>query len=213
MPEANQNASLTINNGNIYGSYYAVVGNGSARENDTVNITVNGGLLHSNATAIYQPHDGTLVINGGELIGADTAIEIRAGKLEINDGVFTAENTTASSLPNGNGTTSTGSAIAIAQHTTKLPITVEISGGEFNGYSAIYESNPQNNEEEYIKKISIKVSGGVFNAINGGDIPVFSEDIKNFITGGTFNNAIDEEYIKEGYTAVKSGSNWVVTEN
>ena len=203
-------AELIVNGGNILSQSFAIAGNGTCVTEDLISITINDGFFESKGAAIYHPHNGDLTINGGEFIGDNTAIEIRAGNLKIQGGSFTAIKTPSDSTQNGNGTTSTGSAIAIAQHTTKLPITVTITDGEFNGYSAIYESNPQKNTEEDLAKISIDIEGGTFNATNGGTAIIYSEDKTDFISGGTFNTEPKSDYIADGYHVVESGSNWTV---
>ena len=78
---------------------------------------------------------------------------------------------------------------------------MSISGGTFEGYSAFYESNPQNNDEESIAKVNLEITGGVFNAVNGGSVAVFSQDCKGFISGGSFNVAPDASYYAKGYSA------------
>ena len=210
-PEDGHKASLTINNGTFIGSYYGVVGSGNCIEEDCTNIIINGGSFTGNdGSAIYHPQNGSLIINGGEFVGSDTAIEIRSGNLSITGGEFTAIKTPANSNPNGSGTTSIGSAIAIAQHTTRLPISVNISGGTFNGYSAIYESNPQNNPQESIELISLAITDGIFNATNGGIQVIESKDFNKFISGGTFNIKPDDKYIAEGYASEKTENGWII---
>lgn len=203
-------AELIVNGGNILSQSFAIAGNGTCVTEDLISITINDGFFESKGAAIYHPHNGTMTINGGTFVGENTAIEIRSGNLLVNNGSFTANASPTNVGENGNGTTSTGSAIAIAQHTTKLPITVIITDGDFNGYSAIYESNPQKNTEEYLKKISIDIEGGTFNATNGGTAVIYSEDKIDFISGGTFNTKPDESYIAAAYKVVQSGSSWTV---
>ena len=87
---------------------------------------------------------------------------------------------------------------------------MNISGGTFNGFSAFYQSNPQNNTAEDIAKVSIKITDGTFNATNKGTQVIFSNDFEDFITGGTFSIQPDEGYIADGFTATPSGNAWVV---
>ena len=65
---------------------------------------------------------------------------------------------------NGNGSTTKGVAIAVAQHTTNRDIKVNITGGSFTGYHAMAVQNPQNNSVENFKKIKVEVTGGNFTA-------------------------------------------------
>ena len=142
---------------------------------DGANIKVKGHGLYLAGFANTE-----FTINDSVISGA-TGIEIRAGKLNIanssisGSGVLKCE-------PNKNGTTTDGAGIAIAQHTTKLPIDVTISDGEISGTYAIYESNPQNNDADSIAQIKLAVTGGKFKGA------LYSKDIKSFITGGLFSD-------------------------
>lgn len=153
-------------------------------------------------------------ITGGIITGS-TGIEIRAGELNVSGNpVITGTGVPTSVSANGNGSTSDGCGIAIAQHTTKLPITVNILGGTIKGYSALYESNPQNNEFEDLAKVKISVSDGDLEAIKGGTVVVYSEDKKEFITGGTFSSDIAPYIDKEkvGIQVIVEGAENATTE-
>lgn len=149
-------------------------------------------------------------ISDSDLEGNESAIEIRAGRLNINSGSFVAINTPTSSEGNGSGSTTSGAAIAVAQHTTKLPIDVTISNGTFEGYSAFYESNPQHNSDTDIANVSLSITGGTFNAINGGTCAVYSQDKTEFISGGTFTSD-PSSYVASGYEAIESEGQWIVS--
>ena len=188
-------ATLVVESGILEGYYYAVVGNGT-RHNTS--ITINGGTLSAikdDGTGIYHPQDGTLVVNGGTITGG-TGIEIRSGSLTVNGGVIEGTAIPVSVTPNGNGTTTTGAGIAIAQHTTLKDINVKVKDGTIKGYSALYESNPQNNSD-ITNQVKIAITGGNFEAINGGEAVVYSEDITDFVVRGTFNKELDAEYISD----------------
>ena len=109
--------------------------------------------------------DATLnIYNGAKVTSAlGTGIEVRGGNLNVYGG--TIEGKGAFSItPNGNGTTTTGCGIAVCQHTTKLPINVNISGGTITGsVYGLYEANPQQNDP--YGPVVIKVTGGT---ITGG---------------------------------------------
>lgn len=142
-------AKLTVNGGTLEGYYYGITGNGTRHGTE---ITINDGVIKGTCTGdnlgIYHPQDGTLTINGGTIEGYSSAIEVRSGTLNVTGGTFTATCPTYSCNPNGSGTTTTGAAIAIAQHTTNKPIDVNISGGTFNVTGnglKLSVANPQNN--------------------------------------------------------------------
>lgn len=190
----NKPATLVINGGNIEGYYYAVTGNGNADRINT-NITINGGKLTAidkeDGLGIYHPQEGNLIVNGGEIIGA-TGIEMRAGNLSVTGGTIRGTYKPIEVNANGNGSTTNGAGIAIAQHTTKKAIDVKVSGGTIEGYTALYESNPEANDLTSIEKISIKITGGTFNAINEGKNAVYSENLTKFITSGEFNSDVTD---------------------
>lgn len=147
------------------------------------NIEINDGKV-SAAVGIYQAGRGTLTVNGGEIVGVESGIELRAGTLNINSGTISATADFATQ-PNGSGTTVNGVAVAISQHSTKLPITVKISGGELKYLGtdpdgkAFYETDIQN-EPGTAPVPTISISGGAFAG------SVVSERVDNYISDGKF---------------------------
>ena len=178
----------------------AIMGNGT-KHNTVINI--NGGeLTGTDGYAIYHPQSGELNITGGRLTGGETGIEIRAGKLNLSgDAVITAKGIPTTTTPNGSGTTTVGAGIAVTQHTTKLPLEVNISGGTISGYTALYQSNPENNDEEAQAKVKLNVTGGTFMTANGGTLAVYSENKTGFISGGRFSSD-PSAYVVDGKIAV-----------
>lgn len=181
---------------------FAISGNGS--NSNGTNITINGGeIVSKSAQAIYHPQYGTLTIKGGKITG-DTGIEMRSGILNVSDSaIITGTGTPFSVGPNGNGSTTAGVGIAVAQHTTKLPIKVNISGGTISGYTGFYESNPQNNTPDDLARIELSISGGQFSSINGGVNSIYSEDCSKFISSGYFTSD-PSDYVATGYYAGES---------
>ena len=142
---------------------------------------------------IYAAGYAKWTIDGANIEGTDCAIEIRAGELTIKDGSFKSTATEFSCGPNGNGSTTTGAAIAIAQHTTKRDITVNISGGTFEGLRALNEGNPQNNNDP-APQVNLSVTGGTFKGM------IQSVDSIVFITGGSFSDLSGLAYVASGVT-------------
>ena len=172
----------------------AIQTNGSYTKNSTINL-YGGAIVTSESCAIYHPGTGTLNVKKATVTGGDgfTGIEMRAGTLNVYEGAeITGGEDEPSSTPNGNGTTTKNAAIAVAQHDTKKEININIYGGTFTGGAAIYESNPQKNEEEAIKLVKMNVSGGEFIG------EVSSQDVTGFITGGKFSSDV-KEYITDQY--------------
>ena len=209
MPNA-EKASLVVKTGQILSQSFAIGGNGSKATAIETSITIEDGYFKSVGAAMYLPQNGVTTINGGTFVGGETAVEIRSGKLTIEGGSFTATSKPAGAESNNNGTTTTGAAIGIAQHTTNIPIEVTINGGEFNGCSAVYQSDPNSMGAD---DVTISISGGIFNATNDGTEAVYSNDKTAFITGGTFSTALNESYIASGYHAEEGDSTWTVVKD
>lgn len=192
--EAHVYGSLTSN-----GVYATIQGNGGVSEeidNGGTAVTIYPGakVISTSAMALYIPQRGTVTISGGEITGADVAVEVRSGTLNISGGTFKATAETYSCNPNGNGSTTSGAAIAIAQHNTKQDISVTISGGIFTGVKALSEANPQHNDPA--PQVNLEVTGGTFN----GDITI--TDANNVsITNGSFTDIANAvKYAADGAT-------------
>ena len=175
--------------GTVKSTYgFTVTGNAKATQGNIPEITVteSGKIVSTDGSAIYAAGYGIYTI-AGTLSGTEFGIEIRAGKLNVEDTAkISATGNFSDPVPNGNGSTVTGAAIAVSQHTTNLPIDVNIKGGEIsetgtNGH-ALYEIDTVRNEEagNVAKDVSITVSGGSFNG------NVYSTNNKLSITGGAF---------------------------
>ncbi len=185
-----------------------IQGNGSAPYFDNTCRIIGGHLKATSSLGesmcVYWPQVGDLVIEGGLLEG-DGGVEIRAGTLTITGGRIVANAPTYTVKANGNGTTTNGAAIAIAQHTTKLPISVKVTGGEFTGQVAFSEANPHNNSLADVAKISATISGGSF---VGGTAAVKSADLTDFVFGGDFNQPVDTKYLAVGVRPTQDGDTW-----
>lgn len=195
--DASVPAKLTVNGGNIEGLYYGIVGNGG-RPNTI--ITINGGNITgtypSDNQGIYHPQDGILTINGGTITGYSTAVEMRAGTINVTGGKLEATSDTYECNANTSGTTTKGAALAIAQHTTKKDIAVTITGGEFKGLKAINESNPQENDPA--PKVTMMINDGFFD----GDIT--TKDVFKFISGGVYTTKPADSLCVEGFAPKKN---------
>lgn len=184
-------ATLTVNAGSLIGQHYGICGN-DARLN--TKITINGGTImaadETDGTGIFHPQDGTLTVTGGTISGYSAGIEIRAGKLEVKGGTIKHTAATFKKAANGNGTTITGAAVAVSQHTTNKALNVTISGGELQGGDlyALYEEDLQ---DENASGISMKVNGGKLYG------QVFSENCPACISGGTFSDTSALNYLTE----------------
>lgn len=174
----------------------AIMGNGANTTDSMITIHP-GAVIKSTVLAIFHPQPGILNVEGGEISG-DTGIEMRAGTLNVSgDAKITGTGSTYEVVPNGSGSTTSGAGIAISQHTTKLPVVVNITGGEVSGPVALSEANPQGNPAEAIEQVEIRISGGEF----AGELK--SQDIEQFISGGIFDREMDENFVNEDMQPVE----------
>ncbi|HIR99883.1 MAG TPA: hypothetical protein IAB42_05760 [Candidatus Coproplasma avistercoris] len=191
--------TLTVENSMLTGYTIALSGNGREGNSGTV-INVIDSRLNSTGKigpAIYHPQYGIINISGDKtVLKGSSGIEIRAGIANISGGEFTANAETFSAVASDHGTTTDGAAVAVVQHTSKLPVQVNITGGTFNTETesgkTLYQADLQNNGEEAVAKIAMDVSGGQFNGA------VESKNVKGFITGGQFRELPAEDAFAEG---------------
>ena len=158
-------------------------------------VTVDGATIESEGHGIYQAGVSDIVVKNANITGA-TGIEVRAGKLTVDNSTISGSGEFKSEANSG-GPTTDGAGIAIVQHTTNLPINVTISGGSISGPKAIYQATKQSqNTEESIATIRLSVTGGEFT----GEIS--SENLKKFISGGSFSTDLKNT----GYLADSVGA-------
>ncbi|MBQ3464931.1 hypothetical protein IJH15_01760 [Candidatus Saccharibacteria bacterium] len=204
-----ENSELVMNGGMITAESsegIGVSGNGSASGNNAgtnAKLTLNAGTISSGDLGVYAPQiNGTTVLGEGLSINAGKCgVEIRAGELTVAGATITVDaNATYEFNPNGSGSTASGVAIAVAQHTTQQAITATVSDGVFTAPVVFAEGNPQHNPEESVEKVELSITGGTFNATNGDPI-VSSEDVLGFVTGGEYNKDLEAKYVAEGYVS------------
>lgn len=176
-----ENATLTGKNDTDDAAGVGLYVNGEINAN--VKISLTNATVSGTGDGMYLAGAADTTINGGSVTSECTGIEIRAGSLTLNNCNITGGNGSVTTNANGNGATSENVALAVIQHTTRLPIHVEINGGTFKGTAALLESNPQKNPEEATKQVGIVVNSGTFN----GDVNKDDVDASNLlINGGTF---------------------------
>ena len=156
-------------NGNdAYGSVININGTVNGTAWVMGNITEGNSVINVNSGAKIQGSvfglNGLATLNvkeGATIIGSETGIEVRAGNLNVEGGKISSTATAYEVKANGSGTTTTGAAIAVAQHTTKLATEVTISGGELSGVKTISVADPQNNN---LEGVTVKVADALANA-------------------------------------------------
>ena len=139
-----------------------------------------GSTFSSKGVGIYAAGYAEWKLDNCNITGAETAIEIRAGKMTIDGGNYTSIQNPLEVEPNGNGTTTSGAALGISQHTTNLPIDVIVNGGTFTGAYAIWEKDVQ--DETAREQIKLTVNNGTFNGA------IYSQNNPNAIVKGTYSD-------------------------
>lgn len=195
-----------VADGYHYSGMY-VNGTNTVSDGNVMTINLDGATIKNcEATGIYAAGYAKWNITNSSITSGNTGIEIRAGELTVNGATVVGNGVPTVVTPNGNGSTTEGAGIAVAQHTTKLPIKVTINSGDISGYSALYQSNPQNNDAESVKKVSVAVNGGTFKTINRGTCGVYSENNCVTISGGAFTDlASAVKYAADGATITLAG--------
>ena len=195
-------ASLTVN-GKITGDNGATI-NGLITKS-TNKVVVNG-IIDVAGHALYLAGNGTTDINNGASIKGDAGVEIRAGVLNVNGGTIESTGTYSVPSANGNGTTASGAALIVAEHTTNQGITVNVNSGNIKAASngkSIAASDPENKGGDDVK---LNVAGGNV----AGDIQI-EDSIKDAkpvaISGGTFSSDVTE-YLGEGKLLQKNGDTY-----
>ncbi len=208
----------------ISGQSSGISGNGSENQGEGTDITINKGVTikgtgkHTNdelladpkkaSLGIYNPQEGILRINGGDISG-ETGIEIRSGQLIIPEDSTAKIYSTAEVYavkPNGDGGTTAGAGIVIAQHTTKKEISVQISGDNTNisGPNALTFANPQANTGKESGKVTATIDGGTFDSTKkdststkeGNAILADSANVVITVNKGTLNGDVTVNKIK-----------------
>ena len=200
-------AALTFN-GAIAGENGVTI-NGNITKN-TNKISVNG-TIDVAGHALYLAGNGITDINNGACVKGDAGIEIRAGVLNINGGTVESTGTYSAPIANGNGTTASGAALIVAEHTTNQGITVNVNSGNIKAASAgkaIAVSDPQNTNGNDVK---LNVAGG--NVVGGIQVEESIETAKPVaVTGGTFSTDV-KEYLAEGKILQKNGDTYTAVTN
>ena len=171
-----------------------------ATEGNIPKITLDGARLNTVAgNGIYLAgFTDTRIINSTITSNAEgnTGIEIRAGKLYIENSIVDGGTGEFTVQPNGNGSTTENVALAVVQHTTKLPVEVTVSNSVFSAGASLFEQNAQKNDADAIAKIKINVQSGTFTGT------VYSENKTGFISGGEFTADLSNtKYVSEAVQA------------
>ena len=199
MITAGTDGHIEVNGGTYENSQYCPIYVNGAVSNENSTVTVKNATITAIGTnsdqdmgcAVYLAGYSTSVFENCTITAPVIGIEIRAGKLTLNNCDVTGGNGKVTADANGNGTTVTNAALAISQHNTKKPIEVIINGGTFNGTAAVYQTDVQGTGSADVK---IAVNDGIFNGTISGET-----DGAIVISGGKFKVKVDDKYFADGF--------------
>ena len=205
---------IEVNGGTYESNQYCPIYVNGAVSSENSTVTVKNAIIKAtnisskkddSGCAVYLAGYSTSVFENCTITAPITGIEIRAGKLTLNNCDVTGGNGEVTEDANGNGTTVTNAALAISQHTTKKPIEVTISGGTFNGTAAVYQTDVQGTGSADVK---IAVKSGTFNGTISGET-----DGTIAISDGKFLFKVDDKYFDNDHACStdKTGNYYTVT--
>lgn len=171
---------------------YGVMANGAAHN---ANVTIADGCeITTPNWGIYLPQDGESTIGAVKINAGVTGIEMRAGKVTLNNTEISGITATEMEVaPNGNGTTVHGAGVAMSQHTTKIPMTLNLNNVKAEGVYGLYEANPQNNQP---MNGVINITGGSYKGSVGS---IYAVDLRDFVPAGvTLSHEIGNELLVSG---------------
>jgi hypothetical protein len=185
------------NDGSDDGSGFYV--NGNVQSGD---FEFSGSTEGTEGLGMYIAGNLKNTITGANIEGSAGGIEIRAGSLDISNSVVKSLKADEYTMvPCGNGATSTGVALAVAQHTTKKDMVVSVNNCTLTGAAAFMEGNPQKNPD-CTKQMNIAITGNT--VLNGKTLTLDPEnDCKNFVYEARSSEEIDEKYIAKNYESTK----------
>ena len=157
---------------------------------DAPKLTIRGSITAGHAgtpsdagCGIYAAGAGDWVLDNVDINSTSCAIEVRAGKMIVKGGTYSASTEDYKVSSNNSGTTTTGAAFAVSQHTTKLPIEVTINDAKLKGTVGLSVANPQKNSAIDCAKVSVIGKNVAYEATENTKI---SEDFALTGTDSTF---------------------------
>ena len=219
-------ADVTIFGGTIDCSIYGVsTNNTTSGGTDGSDLTITGGTILSEFTAIYWPSSGTLTIGtdggtSGPIITSTkgSAVEICSGTLNVYGGTLNGgtEMTESDQIKttedwveafrSSSGSSSIGDAVTVISRRgngyNSAALEVNIAGGTFTSgqnYGLRYmDCNQTENAAQITQTVSVSVSDGNFSGkIAAVDAAFVAEEDQVFISGGTFSDDVSS-YVVEG---------------
>lgn len=194
-------SEFKLEGGKISGGRYGIAGNGSF---DGTNITLQGGTVTGNQTAIYHPQQGTLTVPADSTVVVTglVGLQMCGGTANIAGGDFVSTDTTPYENPlkpseQNDGTAQDGAALSILSREGYGNVTANVTGGTFTAQ---------------IGNLAVRMYG--FAKVDG--VWTASEEhpyAMAAISGGTFSTAVPADYCAEGFvpTQDENGKYTVIT--
>lgn len=210
------NSSFEMTGGTMNGGFYCISTNGTLSSGTS--IVISGGTLNSDRDyVIYAPDkSGTVEISGGTLTGGCGVIATNGSEVTIKGGHLTSLGTgDTGEFSGGDGTAGIPNAVVAAWGRYDVAPTT-ITEGNFTAQgdaNCVMISNWSETE--------VTISGGTFKAEGASSEIVAKEDQSDgaaatstvAISGGSYNKAVAEEYMAEGFEMKDDGSgNFTPTE-
>ena len=203
--------SLTTTGADELGIYT----NGMTTDN-TITLKNGSAVTAEKGTGIYFPGTGTLTVADSAVTGSVSGIEVRAGTLNVSGASVIKSTAEAFSFTNNdNGITTTGAAVAAVKHAVGNDLTVNISGGTFEGPCGFYEYDPN---ADKAGAVTIAISGGTFSTAIAakycaeGFIPTANEDGTYGVKEGAYVAAIgDAKYESLAATVAAANAGDTIT--
>ncbi len=205
MITANTDGHIEIDGGTYENAQYCpIYVNGAVSSEDSTVTVRNAAITYLEGDSdqdmgvgVYLAGYSTALFENSTITAPVTGLEIRAGKLTLNNCDINGGNGEVKTNANGNGSTVANAAVAISQHATKKPIEVNINGGTFTATAALYQTDVQGTGSS---DVIANVSAGTFNGT------VFAETEKTVaISGGTFSAQVPENCCAEGFAPTDNG--------
>ena len=133
-----------------------LMGNGTTSTNSgecgiNTDITLTGCIITAK-WGIYLPQiDSMFTMEGGTINATNAGIEIRSGTATLKNVTITCSASQFNIAENTSGSTVTGAAVAVSQHSTDNDIHVTIDGCTLEGVYAFYEEDVMNDKHDNIE--------------------------------------------------------------
>ena len=219
---------IEVNGGTIESSQYCPIYiNGSvSTEASTLKVknadlvALPGNSDQDNGCGVYLAGYATSTFENTTIEAPVTAMEIRAGKLDLKNCTLIGGNGAVETAANGNGSTVMNAALAVSQHNTKKPIAVTIDGGSYTATAAVYQTDVQGTGSEDVK---VTINSGTFNGkvsaetdgtieVKDGSFTDLANAIKYAADGATIKLAADMGTPEAGYV-IGEGKNITIDLN